>query len=601
VPDLVRLARRWDATDQPMKHNVSTTLWTQFLNLKYACAHGYSLIFYQLVGHGCRHPLWGQRHPSYCKLAAVAETLAAGYGWVVCVDSDAFFQSTGSKAFLELRALLRAYGATAEDAAGNGARALFGWDAPYTLGPNAGFMVLRNSPETRELLSVWWNLRSGARGLEHPYEQHALQWRLVHLQRYRSRVATLSLRTMDPSYPDAVVHLDHNAGTKTRTWVMARAAAELLAPRYGARLKPWLPQLRQSRAKMSYAKREKAVAAVVRAAADDLENGTRPNGGGACAAELRRFNATASALRHMATLPARGASLLLGLPLEIRNCSEHATDAPWQSWVLTEGPRRPHRRGGTSRTTDVLMVDDHPPTNSSAEEPHRFSLRAHPHVCLHVGATRALKPPYESLAVLGPCDGNGRGAAAAERGAVRLAAGGMITSVRRLHALRRLLPDFRSDCGFWPNCTRTRFVLPKVCWAALESDTAACGDSEPQLATHLARYAKRGPAWRRVAVGPNGPLPAPMLAANDGERLCLGAWRGRFEDGSAATWAACPKAGRTGHEQSKWKGPEQLEWAVEPDPVRPGEGGVRLVPAAAPHLCLSAPAILAGGRAPGEA
>ena len=77
VPDLVRLARRWDATDQPMKHNVSTTLWTQFLNLKYACAHGYSLIFYQLVGHGCRHPLWGQRHPSYCKLAAVAETVEA--------------------------------------------------------------------------------------------------------------------------------------------------------------------------------------------------------------------------------------------------------------------------------------------------------------------------------------------------------------------------------------------------------------------------------------------------------------------------------------------------------------------------------------------
>ena len=40
VPDLVNLARRWDATDQPMKHNVSTTLWTQFLNLKYACARG---------------------------------------------------------------------------------------------------------------------------------------------------------------------------------------------------------------------------------------------------------------------------------------------------------------------------------------------------------------------------------------------------------------------------------------------------------------------------------------------------------------------------------------------------------------------------------
>ena len=239
------------------------------------------------------------------------------------------------------------------------------------------------------------------------------------------------------------------------------------------------------------------------------------------------------------------------------------------------------------------MVDDHPPTNSSTEEPHRFSLRAHPHVCLHVGATRALKPPYEPLAVLGPCDGNGRGAAAAERGAVRLAAGGMITSVRRLHALRRLLPDFRPDCGFWPNCTRTRFVLPKVCWPALETDTAACGDSEPQLATHLARYAKRGPAWRRVAVGPNGPLPAPMLSANDGERLCLGAWRGRFEDGRRRRGRRARRREK-GHEQSKWKGPEQLEWAVERSGAA-GRGRRGLVPAAAPHLCLSAPAILAGG------
>ena len=38
---------------------------------------------------------------------------------------------------------------------------------------------------------------------------------------------------MQPSakgvYPDAVVHLDHNAGTKTRIWTMACAAAELLA------------------------------------------------------------------------------------------------------------------------------------------------------------------------------------------------------------------------------------------------------------------------------------------------------------------------------------------------------------------------------------
>ena len=55
------------------------------------------------------------------------------------------------------------------------------------------------------------------------------EWQVMHLDAYSSRVQTLSLRTMDDTYPDDVVHLDHNAGTKTRIWVMAGAAARLLA------------------------------------------------------------------------------------------------------------------------------------------------------------------------------------------------------------------------------------------------------------------------------------------------------------------------------------------------------------------------------------
>jgi hypothetical protein len=69
------------------------TRMTHFLNLKYACSHGYTLLFYKLRESGCSHPLWGDRHASYCKLAAIGEALAAGYRWVVYLDSDAFVRN----------------------------------------------------------------------------------------------------------------------------------------------------------------------------------------------------------------------------------------------------------------------------------------------------------------------------------------------------------------------------------------------------------------------------------------------------------------------------------------------------------------------------
>ena len=184
---------------------------------------------------------------------------------MVWLDSDAFVRDVT----LDLPSLLRRYGD--EPSTSRGARAAdttdayFGWDAPYSLGPNAGFAVLRGEGGTGgeggeggrtigaggrggrgigtggtggaagalEMLSVWWQLYHGQYGLEHAFEQHALHWQLLHLQPFRRRIGTLRLRTMQATtkgvYPDAVVHLDHNAGTKTRIWTMACAAAELLA------------------------------------------------------------------------------------------------------------------------------------------------------------------------------------------------------------------------------------------------------------------------------------------------------------------------------------------------------------------------------------
>ena len=166
----------------------------------------------------------GARHPSYCKLSAVAEALSRGYEWVAAIDSDAFVRNTS----LPLPALLRAYGG---EPAAAGPDVFFGWDSPYTLGPNAGIFVVRNSAAARELLRVWWSLYPGEFGVEHLFEQRALQWQLAHLHRFRRRVQTLALRTMDPTYPDAIVHLDHNAGTKTRTWMGGARRRSCPAPR----------------------------------------------------------------------------------------------------------------------------------------------------------------------------------------------------------------------------------------------------------------------------------------------------------------------------------------------------------------------------------
>eukprot|EP00966_Prymnesium_polylepis_P127297 2944009-Prymnesium_polylepis.1 len=242
-PELQRWAAKGcDAIQISKKQSADLITLTYFLNVEYARANGYDLIFYRSQRDascaknstkcevGCRHPTWGARHPSYCKLAGLGDALRRGYEWVVYLDSDAFVANLT----LPLPKLLQAYGADADAAEGAPSathHGFFGWDWPYTLGPNMGFMALRNTAEVRRMMSTWWNLFAGPYSIEHPMEQHTMQWQLMHLDRFRRRVQTLSLHTMDPSVVDAVVHLDHNAGTKNRLWVTARAIAEVLCAR----------------------------------------------------------------------------------------------------------------------------------------------------------------------------------------------------------------------------------------------------------------------------------------------------------------------------------------------------------------------------------
>ena len=55
-----------------------------WLNARYACAHGYSFVFFRMRGESCRHPAFGERHPSYCKLAALSQARDAGMDRADC-------------------------------------------------------------------------------------------------------------------------------------------------------------------------------------------------------------------------------------------------------------------------------------------------------------------------------------------------------------------------------------------------------------------------------------------------------------------------------------------------------------------------------------
>lgn len=165
VPDLHKMSYQGCSSLQLAKAQANDLItFTFFLNVEYASTNGYDLIFYKSKTDpsckkrvacevGCSHSRWGPRHPSYCKLVGLADAFDRGYEWVVYLDSDAFIANVS----LPLPQLLQAYGADADAAAGAAnasQQSFFGWDWPYTLGPNMGFMALRNSPSMRSMVST---------------------------------------------------------------------------------------------------------------------------------------------------------------------------------------------------------------------------------------------------------------------------------------------------------------------------------------------------------------------------------------------------------------------------------------------------------------
>jgi hypothetical protein len=369
------------------------------LNRAYACAHNYDMLYLHMRRPTCSHPALGERHPSYCKLAAVAEALGRGYDLVAFLDSDAFFQNHTQS----LPALLAAHGTEQH------ADVSFAWDHPYSRGPNAGVQFWRNTQTAWQLLRLWWHTPGGAFHLQHDYEQHVLHWVLLGTHAFRDHVLTLRLQVMAsrldargwPVYPDPIAHVDH-----VRAFHRPLIAARALLRNAQQRLPslPMLngtddevaPQLRWQTARHReqllrladrFLKRRNHTTHVER-----VVPRRRPR---TCQSSVEHFDATAAAAmlaRARAPRAAYEAShtdFLWGLPLQLANCTHSGDVARMHWWVRWR--RRP--------SGEIIV-----------QPPRELSHGRSRALCLRVGPAFATHDPtpwrrHFPLVQLAPCDG----------------------------------------------------------------------------------------------------------------------------------------------------------------------------------------------------
>lgn len=201
-----------------------------FLNWKFACSRGYDFRYYQEIniaikgdsvkgfsqeGNGgifkqqltCYMNRQVGRATPWCKLAAVADSLAVGYKWVLILDSDAFFKSSGATATRGIPQLIEQYRGHYWE------RGDFDlWlasNSPWgETRANTGMQIWKNTPAAWNLLRLWW--QTDAKPTEHAYEQHGFVEMMKHHHELRPVFGILSkLRWMEPADWDSLpcVHI----------------------------------------------------------------------------------------------------------------------------------------------------------------------------------------------------------------------------------------------------------------------------------------------------------------------------------------------------------------------------------------------------------
>ena len=240
----------------PLPTKTSKLHFTSFaaiVNAYYACSNAYDFLYMRLSEDGCNHPTYGRRHPSYCKLPAIGVALRK-WRVVIFIDSDSWFVPHAPSidaVIAESRGLRdlsddgsRRGGAASTQDSSRSPSLTLAWDLPYSNGPNCGFMVWRNSTRARTMLSTWWHLDAGVYAAQHDYEQRAMHWAVVHLERYRHaietiRVAPLALDAASSGSP--LIHVDHTRN-RDRYWRLGLAVLDI-ATHMGMNDKPFASSL----------------------------------------------------------------------------------------------------------------------------------------------------------------------------------------------------------------------------------------------------------------------------------------------------------------------------------------------------------------------
>ena len=361
--------------------------FASWLNAFYARQHGYEFRYYHLNEPGCSHVRWGHRHPSYCKLPAIAAAIADGFALVAFIDSDSWFSPDAPP----LPTLLKG----GDESGSSIALVSFASDVPFSKGPNCGFMVWR--AQALPILQLWWNIDPGRFATTHDYEQHALHWVLAHLDHLGLNKEDVPLRTLNlrPLQSNAsldgspVVHVDHTRRGE-RLWRLGLAilrAAALVngawAVRAAERMHGGAPRAEQLRRQVLDA--ALAVVANLRVPrhihtglSQSAPGRGQRRSGRQPSRRARRvhvlphdLNASETAARLLPPVSKGAVQLLVGLPLALRSCASGLGE--WQQWQANDGS---------------------------------MALAARPHLCLAVGQSTALAEDRSNatLAQLRPCN-----------------------------------------------------------------------------------------------------------------------------------------------------------------------------------------------------
>ena len=194
------------------------------INYNYAKKHGYNFIYYNPfipnehkitnnnLGTNKKHKvnsfqskLNKYRYPSWTKLITLFNTLLEKYAYVVYLDTDAIIVNN-----IDLHKYLNdiSYSRGSKDS-----DLKFLIDKPYSDGPCAGGIIIKNSDISKRAVKYWWNYDIPEFDKKHSFEQEALRSMVVHnknsnMEPYIGIIDDISFQPKEGQFIRHVSHME---------------------------------------------------------------------------------------------------------------------------------------------------------------------------------------------------------------------------------------------------------------------------------------------------------------------------------------------------------------------------------------------------------